>query len=91
MNISNGDAIKLLETTSLGDLARDFISRFGDQIGTETAVKAKLLWLKLSAKYFDSSVKPYIQTQTTCTTDRLSAASQMTVILCLTHVILMSS
>ena len=79
MNISNGDAIKLLETTSLADLARDFISRFGEEIGTENAVKAKLQRLKSSrpkkgsAKYTDWSVKPFIQS--TCTTDLESEES----------------
>lgn len=56
MNISNGDAIKLLETTSLGDLARDFSSRFGDEIGTKNAVNAKLQRLNSS----QPKVKKYL-------------------------------
>ena len=68
----------LLDTTPLCELVRDFIARFGDEIGSESVVKGKIWRLKASQpkvkkgskKYTDWSGKVFLQsTCTVSTTD----------------------
>ena len=49
MKTTNSEAVKLLETSSIGDVARELHAKFGDEAGSASSIKARLHRLR-SAK-----------------------------------------